>query len=189
MTRVLRYPLCQKDVVEALLRRPDCPSVDDMHPELPRRIFRPLAHDPPSSQGWKGHHEPLPFLQYLFSHPRIASPDPDSHEGYPLTRAVYAGFIPLIQFLLDHGASPRWKNGLAVLLAIQRKDLPLVKMLVERDSGRKSGTKKRKLTDRLKVHTDMLKVAVKSNARDIVDYLIREKGCVPDIKTLGLIGR
>lgn len=67
--------------------------------------------------------------------------------------------------------------------------MPLVKMLVERDSGRKSGTKKRKLTDRLKVHSDMLKVAVKSNARDIVDYLIREKGCVPDIKTLGLIGR
>lgn len=46
-----------------------------------------------------------------------------------------AGFVHLVRFLLKHGASPHHKNGLAIHAAIRRKDLALVKMLIEPDSA------------------------------------------------------
>jgi hypothetical protein len=33
----------------------------------------------------------------------------------------------------------------------------------------------------------MLKVAVKLDARDIVEYFMKEKGCVPDLQTLQMM--
>ncbi|THH14120.1 hypothetical protein EW146_g6188 [Bondarzewia mesenterica] len=187
VTRALRYPVCTQDVLEAVLRRSDFPSISGESFELPRRIFRPLIHSPPTG-GWKEQDEPLPFLQYLFSHPRLPAPDPDSHEGYPLTRAVHAGFMHLIRFMLDHGASPRWKGGLAVLVAIRQRNLRLVKVLIERGSSASRGSaKRRKIMDRIEVNQNMLRTAIKCNANDIADYLMREKGCVPDIQTLGLM--
>jgi len=44
--------------------------------------------------------------------------------------------------------------------------------------------KRRKLADRVKVTSDMLKLAVVCGAQDIAEYLMNEKGCVPDISTL-----
>ena len=75
----------------------------------------------------------MPFLRYLYHHPHIPKPDVNCWEGYGLTRAVAAGFIPLVQFLLSEGASPACKGGIAVHAAIRRKNLPLVKMLIEPD--------------------------------------------------------
>jgi len=139
---------------------------------------------------WNERHEPLPFIRYLFSHPRIPAPDPDSHSGYPLTHAVLAGFRLLVSFLLDMGASPRHKNGLAVIMAIQQKDLSLVKLLVEPSplasrigSG---GAKRRRLQDRVELNSDMLRMAVKWGARDIANWM-RDKGCVPNMQTLYLL--
>jgi hypothetical protein len=74
-------------------------------------------------------------------------------------------------------------------MAIKRRDLALVRLLVEppdvpRDE-RRTG-KRRKLADRVKVTSEMLRLAVMGGARDIAEYLMNEKGCVPDVRTLSL---
>jgi len=192
VSKALRFPLCTQDVLQRMIESLDCPPLRLANPELPRRLFRSLAPAFSDKRGhrWTDHDEPLPFLRYMYSHPTIPAPNPDSHDGYALTKAVYAGFIPLVQFLLDHGASPACKNGLAAMIAIRHKDLPLLKMLVERKDSPRVATKakRRKLEDRMQVTPEMLKLAVKGDARDIVQYLT-EKGCIPDMQTLKLLAR
>ncbi|KAJ6513418.1 hypothetical protein C8R45DRAFT_1088450 [Mycena sanguinolenta] len=157
-------------------------------PELPRRLFRALG--PRTDRAYTDDDAPLPLLRYLYTSPRIAPPNPNSHEGYALTRAVHAEFVPLIRLLLEHGASPAHKRGLAVLVAIRQKKLSLVRMLIERaEPGGGRGAKKRRLEDRLEVTKEMLKAAVKAKARDIAEYFMEEKGCVPDIQTLHMLVR
>ncbi|KAF8207590.1 hypothetical protein K438DRAFT_2013463 [Mycena galopus ATCC 62051] len=157
-------------------------------PELPRRLFRALG--PRTDRAYSDDDAPLPLLRYLYTSARIKPPNPNSHEGYALTRAVHAEFVPLIRLLLENGASPAHKRGLAVLVAVRQKKLSLVRMLIERaelDGGR--GAKKRRLEDRMEVTKEMLKAAVKANARDIAQYFMEEKGCVPDMQTLQMLTR
>ena len=189
-TKALRYSLCIEEVLDSFCRQlPSeyCPSSCD----LPRRLFRSLAPRVEFIESSEGDH-PLPFLRYLYQSPRIPAPDTNAHDGYALTKAVHAKRPLLIQFLLERGASPACKNGLAVSVAIRQKDLQMVKLLIEQDDipfascGRKRG-KRRKLEDRLEVNREMLKTAVRCGARDIVDYLTREKGCIPDIETLNVM--
>lgn len=241
LSTVLRYPLCTPVVLEALLRTPGCPPAPPAGSlewecafiDLPRRLFRTLEPRPV----WHDTDEPLPLLRFLYDHPRIPAPNANAHDGYALTRAVFALFVPLVKFLLDHEADPAKKNALAVTVAIRRKDVALVRMLIERDApgcdtektstsrkgplarlaekerargrvedkkgyGRQetkpnersqkresssSSAKRRKLGDRLLVDQNMLQVAVKSDARDIIDYFMKEKGCVPNIQTMNLL--
>jgi len=126
--------------------------------------------------------------------PNIPHPNINAHDGYALTKAVHAKFLPLIQFLLNHGADPQYKDCLAIRVAIRQRDLALVKLLIERDEssyepggGRTGRRKRRKLEDRVEINRAMLRAAVKCDARDIVDYLTREKGCVPDMQTLHMM--
>ena len=155
-------------------------------PELPRRLFRQL-----STSGA----EALPHLHFLYtsSAPQLSRrrPDIDSHDGYPLARAVSAGAVPLVRFLLDHGASPRRRDALAVRIAIKRRDLSLVRLLVEPPDAppdeRRATNKRRKLADRVKATSEMLRLAVMCGAQDIAEYLMNEKGCVPDLRTLSLL--
>jgi len=195
-TKALRYPICTLEVLDALCRQlPDhpCPNKSSTC-ELPRRLFRSLAPKLGNCQ-WKEHEHPLPLLQYLYDKPRIPYPDPNAHQGYALTKAVHANFLPLIRFLLHHGASPQCKNGLAVTVAIRKKDLPLVKLLIEPDAspiktqegGKTNKAKRRRLEDRIAVNSDMLKAAVRRDAKDIVNYFIHEKACVPDLQTLQMM--
>jgi hypothetical protein len=138
-----------------------------------------------ASPKWAERENPLPYLEYLYGTPGIPPPDVNSHDGYALTKSVHASFFPLVRFLLAHGASPKCKKGLAVMVAIRRKDLTLVRMLIERP---KEMTKKRqKLEDRIQVTSEMLRLAVKCQAWDIVEYLTVEKECVPDMQTLRLM--
>jgi hypothetical protein len=156
--------------------------------ELPRRIFRSLT----ANERWKEGDSPLPFLNYLYNCSEISAPDINSHEGYALTKAVHSGFIPLIRFLLAHGASPACKNSLAVMVGIRRKDVSLVRMLVEKESGnagKRRENKKGKPEDRIQVNSDMLKAAVKCGAKEIVEYFTQEKGCIPDMQTLHMMMR
>lgn len=133
--------------------------------ELPRRLFRSLS--PRSTTPWTAQDQPLPFLRYLFNHPHIPTFNANYSDGYALTRAVASGFVPLVRFLLDQGASPACKDGIAVHAAIRRRNLSLVKLLIEPDSnpiragkdagidipdavrgdGRLSGKRRRRLED------------------------------------------
>jgi len=195
VTRALRYPLCTKEVLEALCRHPECPSLLNDVPELPRRLFRHLAprrKADGASLEWTEREHPLPFLEHLYGIRSIRAPDVNAHGGYALTRAVRAGFVPLVRFLLARGAAPGCKGGLAVRAAIRGKDLALLRMLVERDGsagcGRGAGAgKRRRVEDRVRVDAAMLRVAVRCDARDIVEYLTKEKGCVPDMQTLQMV--
>lgn len=79
---------------------------------------------------------------------------------------------------------------MAVKVAIGKKDLSLVKLLIEFEpEGNSSGgsAKRRRRLDRVTVQTFMLDLAVRCDARDIVRYLIHEKGCVPHLSTLEVI--
>uniref|UniRef100_A0A0W0GBG2 Uncharacterized protein n=1 Tax=Moniliophthora roreri TaxID=221103 RepID=A0A0W0GBG2_MONRR len=170
----LQYPIACDEKVVALLPPPTRPL------DLPRHLFRHLSpakkyEDDP----------PLPFLTFLYNHSPYP-PDPNTHSGYALTKAVHARFVRLVRFLLSHGASPTPKDGLAVNIAIRQKDLAMVKLLIERPPGK--GKKRRRLGDRIQVSQDMLKTAVKCRARDIVVYFTQEKGCVPDMQTLYALG-
>ncbi|KAL4252576.1 hypothetical protein ABKN59_005027 [Abortiporus biennis] len=203
ISKALQYPICNSpSIIEAILRdkRVDKKILrDDKKTELPRRFFRNLSPRVQRSSRKLAVEEeyPLPFLRYLYAHPKIPPINTNSFEGYALTKAVASDYISLVKFLLDQGASPQWKNGLAVNVAITRKDLPLVRLLIEPDmtiaeedtrksetKGRRKTAKRRKLEDRMKVTQEMLKAAVRSDARDIVEYLMKEKGCVPDMETV-----
>ncbi|KAK7467670.1 hypothetical protein VKT23_004723 [Stygiomarasmius scandens] len=191
-TRILRYPLCTIPVLHRIVRiikQYDYSPLLQDAPELPRRFFRAL----PASSSWSDTDEPLPYLRVIFSpeehfldmDPPLPAPNPNSHHAYALTRAVLRGFVPLVDFLLSQGALPSYKNGLSVLVAIREKDVAMVKRLIERKDD--SAIKKRKLPDRLIPTPNMLKMAVKVGAHDIIEYFMNEKGVVPDLKTLYLI--
>ncbi|KAJ2929269.1 hypothetical protein H1R20_g7839, partial [Candolleomyces eurysporus] len=216
LTRALRYPSCSIDVLEAfrlLVKRnrdgnkesfPETDPQEDGTPlkatpekeekdakkrlfDLPRRLFRNLDKRPK----WTDNDAPLPYLRHLFNTFKDDDdvglrPDANANQGYALTKAVHIRSIPLVQFLLEHGASPEPKDCLAIIVAIRQKNLPLVKMLIERP-GASSSKKRRRLEDRVKPDVKMLKEAVRCKARDITEYLYHEKGVVPDMTTLQMM--
>ncbi|KAJ7716740.1 hypothetical protein DFH07DRAFT_1013395 [Mycena maculata] len=222
VSRILRFPLCDVPVLDAVLRawpEPEAPDLTldiaqpspskpagagqreaDMGkepepppgraPELPKHLFRALGPRPDST--YTDADAPLPLLRYLYAAPALACapPDANSHDGYALTRAVHARFSPLVQLLLEHGASPKRKGGLAVMVAIRQKRLEVVRMLIERGEAQKgrnkNKNKRRRLEDRMEVTAEMLRAAVKAKARDIAEYFM-QKGCVPDMQTLRML--
>lgn len=140
---------------------------------------------------WSEGDKPLPFLRYLFGlyHSRyaiIGPPKCDVHEGYALAKAVAAGFGPLVGFLLGNRTDPAAKGAIAVMVAIQRKDLQMVRLLVDGGLGNSGGAKRRRVPDRVVCTREMLQRAAKVGARDIVQYLLA-KGVTPDIQTLRLL--
>ncbi|GAA6060177.1 hypothetical protein JCM10212_005178 [Sporobolomyces blumeae] len=106
-------------------------------PLLPRRLFKHLRkpeHQPPgpvaSSSSSSSSRTDFTLISYLLS---TYASDPNSHSGYPLTRAVFAGEYRLVDLLLEHGADPGLKQGWAVVTAIMNRDKELVRGLIERD--------------------------------------------------------
>lgn len=206
LTPALRYPICSIQVLDALHRILDKTTIPDDIPdasfedffELPRRIFRSL--DPTMIPVYGPNSEPLPLLRFLWqkavplrtsvaTKPTIPftfmKPFVNSYKGYPLFRAVHAGFPSLVQFLLDRGADPRLRSYAAVKAAILARDLEMVKLLVECEPELRPGSsKKRKRSDRLVIDTSLVDLAIRKDAREIVEYFISEKGCVPEMKSL-----
>lgn len=184
LSELLTYRICTRTVLEAVFKaitttHPALPS--KQHFKLPKRLLRSLPTSKGAGDTDAGVHA---FVEYLFQ--LRPSPDPNSHDGYALVRAVQAMNIPIIRLLLAHGADPEKRENLAVMIAIQSKELSLVKLLVERDERLKSSGsgKRRKLEDRVAVTAAMLTAAVKKKATDIAEWLMQEKNCVPDMRTL-----
>ncbi|ODO09917.1 hypothetical protein I350_02140 [Cryptococcus amylolentus CBS 6273] len=148
--------------------------------ELPRRLFRVSKPEPPIH----------PMITYLFE---TYSPSPNSHKGYPLCRAVLQHNLPLISFLLVHGADPSLKDFMAVEIAISMKDLQMVKMLIERQPGEETKTdspaKRVKLGDRVTVGTRMVETAIKKGANEIVNYLVHDKKVMPPLQSIMELGK
>ena len=97
-----------------------------------------------------------------------------------------AGFVPLVKFLLGNGENPRARSAIAVMVAIQKKDLQMVRLLVGGDLGGSGGAKKRRVPDRITCTRAMLRKAVMVEALDIVQYLL-ERGVAPDMQTVQLL--
>jgi len=200
-SKILRFPICTLPVLESLFRNPSYATLLSKHSrvttKLPRHLFQTLAPKPRPRgvrmdrrqiEQWTSEDAPIPLLRFLLEKSRFPRPDWNYREGYPLTKAIMAGFIPLVRFLLENGASPGCKDGLAVRIAINKRDLGLVKMLIEPDASVKDSdgrrVRRRRMEDRVRVGPEMLKVAVKVDAKDIVEYFMKEKGCVPDMQTV-----
>lgn len=193
-SRALRYPICDQDVIhciQRLVKKAIPPLCDDKYlVRLPKRIFRNLR----SGSSWTMTDEPLPFLRYMWDCPDIPTLDLNYPDGYPLIRAVRAKFVPLIKFLLDHHASPESSDRLAVKVAIRKKALGILKLLVERssvdpDNGSVNGNgerrkKRQKLAERVNLDAELLNVAIAAGASDIIYYLHEEKGVVPNLETI-----
>ena len=182
LSSALRYPITNLAVLETLYKviLPSNPNSDFRKApriELPKRLFRSLGE---SDATRDLNSDPLPMLRFLWEDHSTYFPKPNagSHGEYPLVRAVHAEFIPLVKFLLDHGAHPGWRDCLAIRVAIGKKHLKLVKMLFELEKPDRWGNYS------IKGKGYLLDVAVKCNARDIVNYLMEEKKCVPQIRTL-----
>ena len=93
-----------------------------------------------------------------------------------------------MRFLLDHGADPGEQDCLAVKVAIGKKELTMVKMLIEFEPEPVAkGGKRRRRADRVVVTPSMLDLAVRCDARDIVRYFMEEKRCIPNMGTLKAI--
>ncbi|ORY30590.1 hypothetical protein BCR39DRAFT_529050 [Naematelia encephala] len=216
LVRCLRHPVCNVEVAREIRRvwdmkrscvprarentpnvnedegsqSPD-PSIDAPPPlslgcaELPRRLFRPGVINS----------EPIhPVLRFLFT---TYTPSANSHKGYPLCRAVLTANYPLIAFLLDHGADPMIKDCLAVEIAISKRDLKAVVMLIERSTQESEGDqlqcrravnlaarskhlgKRPRLMDRIHVPPRLVEVAMRKGAEEIVRYFVHEKGELP----------
>lgn len=210
LTKILTYPICTQNVLQRylglLVPYYHVDPLDTQLPEtqitseklalqpgiqavfsLPKRLFRNIVADSDTAA------QTTEFVEYLCSVPPVyrhlsrnvitdirkiepftPRPNVDSHGGYPLIRAVQSKHIPLVRLLLNYGADPTKREGLAIFTAIKLGDLELVRLLID--------------TAEVRATEQMLSVAVKSNASDVVEWLVKAKGCIPDMKTLRLMG-
>jgi hypothetical protein len=155
LSRILRHGICSLATFQAVerlwherrARSGDAAGGPLEVRELPKRLFRHVLE--PGSEPARVRDSLLPFLDYLFDNYR---PCPSSHKGYPLCGSIteHPASLPLTRYLLDKGADPSLKDGYAVLLAIDKRDLDLVRMLVEggwEKGGRAGGKRKRAADD------------------------------------------
>ncbi|GAA5968504.1 hypothetical protein JCM11641_007662 [Rhodosporidiobolus odoratus] len=204
LSHAVKYPICTLPVVHALERQAAAQGKKLKCPQLPKRVVKGLR------RGGDGTEDiDLPLITYLLE--RYGA-SPNSKEGYPLARAVFARHLPLIRLLLKHGADPSLRDGWAVTTAISNGDADLVKLLMEREPERDEvaedeavlkkckgtgakkrrrdssggGGKRRKMEDRCKATNEMLETAVKAKQWAIVDYLTA-KGALPSIGVLGML--
>lgn len=123
-------------------------------PELPRRLFRSLSTTHPLP----------PLITYLFD---TYAPNPNSHNGYPLSRAVLSKNTMVVKYLLSKGADPGIRDGLAIEIAVKLGDIGLVRLLVEHQQ---------KSSGNLEISPKWVEAAVKSGSDEIVSYFVHEKG-------------
>ena len=174
-TRALRYPICGRTVFEIVRRL--LKDYNKRHSKLPvklpRRLFRSLLLA--NEREWSNQDYPLPFLRDIYGTPNLQVIQVDEYGGYALTKAVHAQFKSLVKFLLEKGASPKSKGGIAVKIAIRLKDLDMFKILVKSWPEIKSRD--------MEIAKSMMELAILSNASDIVEFY-REKGVVPNMGVL-----
>lgn len=117
-----------------------------------------------------------PLLEFIVQHFEASV---NSHNGFPLQRAALDRNYELAEWLLQRGADPGLRDSLAVVAAVERRDLKMVKLLVEpfENGVSPSGlAKRRRVADRVSVGPNLVQKALTAGADDIVDYFVHEKG-------------
>jgi hypothetical protein len=186
----LQFPIMTLEVLRLYLQlghQEALPGTPGIRVHLPKRLFK---HIGPISAGGTDQctNDPIPFLQILYDHfgTRLGV---DSFNGYALIRAVYALHIPLIRWLLDHGAVVNMGDTPTIKLAIKKRDLGILKMLVERVEKEESPNgKRRRLEDRVTLNSTHLQLAIQSDAKEIARWMMDVKGVVPNVQTIRSLG-
>lgn len=87
----------------------------------------------------------------------------------------------MIDFLLARGADPAQKDGLALQIALSKKRLDLVRLLVE---GGGSGSRKRKRDTRIPITPQLMEKVMATGSREIQSYFVDVQGFVPNLKSI-----
>lgn len=108
---------------------------------------------------------------------------PIGNSEKPLVTAIEARSISLVRSLLRCGMHPGSRNNAPVRAAIEQRDLALVKLVIDGDMEPMVTSKGDEMPDlheyqRISVPVDrsMLKRAIKMQAKDIVEWFIKDKG-------------
>ncbi|KAL0954788.1 hypothetical protein HGRIS_003737 [Hohenbuehelia grisea] len=165
-----------------------------------RRLFEspPVGMRAPNANAHEGyaltkavHVGFLPLVEMLLAH----GASPRAKDGLAVMVAIRRQDLPLVKMLLERGSgagegSSSGSAGGAGGAERKHKGRAGGGGANSRQGGEPArGAKRRRLEDRMEPSPAMLKVAVKCGARDIADYLMNEKGCVPDMQTLKLMTR
>jgi len=157
LDKALRYPICTSKVFSIFyIRFPICPIEIDQPPiSLPRRLFR---NRPPD-------------YDILYKLVDDYGADVNSEGGYALARAAHNNDQTLIDWLLQRGARPNTNQAVAVLSAVKSGNIEIVSRLVEWKG------------QEVKCTTEMLNLAIRSENKSLVDYLLRH-GATPNMNML-----
>jgi ankyrin repeat protein len=77
----------------------------------------------------------------------------------------------MVKYLLEKGADPGTREGLAIEIAVKLGDLRIVKMLVEASTNGGSSVE-----GGVMIPAKWVEAAVKSGSDEIVSYFVHEKG-------------
>lgn len=177
---------------------------------VPRRLFRGFEQDraEPSTLPHPKLSNPLRMLRFLVSFPEYYVLNVNADGGYGVAKlvAVCNLKIPgereddnatqLLLFLLKQGVDLSLKGGLALRVAISRKSLRILKLLLDNGTGlgptqtfssrsSRSSSEKRGGVDKLK--RNVVACAMKASAKEIVSYLVIEKGWNLNLQALSLV--
>ncbi|GHJ88741.1 hypothetical protein NliqN6_5143 [Naganishia liquefaciens] len=204
LSRALECGVCELDVLAHIERifalerdaaAPDHPTpwfhltsskATLLCPTLPKRIFRPRSTASHIT------HPTHPLLTHLLTTYRSS---PNSHRGYPLSRAVLAADIPLITLLLRAGADPAQRDHLAVEIALKRRDLASLRLLLDgppsdttdapRPAKRRKHTRSEPASvSGVRLSQALVDTALTKGTPEIIHYIIHEKGYMPSLRSI-----
>lgn len=104
---------------------------------------------------------------------------------------------PLLRFLLQAGADPGAQHCLPLQVAATIGNIDALKMMVEPSAEQENqeevgskkvkGGKRRRVEDRVQPTTKVLFAAVKAKHIELAQWLMHDKGVVPDMATLQMM--
>ncbi|KDN50552.1 hypothetical protein RSAG8_01050, partial [Rhizoctonia solani AG-8 WAC10335] len=160
-------------------------------PKRRRKHAADSAPAPPSSSSTNPRTNPLTFLESLESRYTLSFSAHGS--AFALAMCVRAGPAqhPLLQLLLRNGADPSAKSCLPLQIAATLGDLNALKLMIEPSTEQSArgttGGKRRRMEDRAQPTTKVLSAAVKERHIEVAEWLMYEKGVVPDMATMRML--
>ncbi|KAJ1307461.1 hypothetical protein OPQ81_001561 [Rhizoctonia solani] len=211
LDNALSYPICTNNVLDflehihplALLPRSRLKAV---RVSPGRWIFRNLRSQPKpkrrkygsgyapallTSSSTDSRPSPLDFLEFLESRYTLSFSAQGS--AFALAMCVRAGpaHYPLLQFLLRNGADPSAKSCLPLQIAATLGDLNALKLMIDPSAEQQGqvtvGRKRRRIEDRVQPTTKVLSAAVKEGHIEVAEWLMHEKGVVPDMAIMQML--
>lgn len=181
-----------ESMVPPSLQTPTMPRPSLAHLELLFRLVLIHRASPNSLQGYplamSVHRASMPMVCFLLA----VGADPSLKQGIALQLASKKGWLDGLRMLVerDDKLEAQWKLQVHTLTETMYT-LAALRMRRERPAPRRNpGTgrsKRQRLDDRCKLETVHLQTAVRSQAWELVAYMMHKKGVIPDVATLHLM--